>query len=257
MLRVSNLALSYPLDAERRFEIFRDVNFEVRDGEILGVFGPNGCGKSSLLRAVAGLLPHEAGHVEMQSSSGSQTMAFIPQDFRESFFPWTSVAGNIRMCLPREQPLCRREADARLAATKTGLDITLNTQLRPGACSGGMLQQAAIMRAFFVEPAVILADEPFSALDVSILSRLRRRFVQLIRDNGIAAMIVLHKLEDLMEVCDRVLVIGQRPFSLNGNGEGAVLLPNRKGRSQSSENRESFIQMARELFDDVPLREQA
>jgi ABC-type nitrate/sulfonate/bicarbonate transport system ATPase subunit len=91
--------------------------------------------------------------------------------------------------------------------------VSLDLRLRPSECSGGMIQQAAIIRAFLHGPCILCADEPFSALDVRVASRIRAAFRKRVKSAGIVCVLILHDLESLIQVCDRVLVVPGRPYS--------------------------------------------
>ena len=213
-LIVESLSAAYERNGSA-LEVFRSVSFSVRPGEVLGLFGSNGCGKSTLLRAIAGLKTTQNGRVHLPVNQGSrQGLAVLPQDFRASFFNWASLKKNIRLTLPNPIRNWRQHGDA-IERMKQEFGIDLDMRLRPQACSGGMLQQAAMIRAFASEPKVLLADEPFSALDINVASKLRRVFARLVKAKGVVVLAVLHDLEDIVEVCDRVLVIPKPPFSTN------------------------------------------
>lgn len=207
--------------------VFADLSLSVEPGELLAVFGPNGCGKTTLLRALAGLHPVARGRV-----ARPPRVAMVPQSSRASFFGWASLRFNIAMTCA-EGPARLREGIARAEAARAALGLDLDLSLRPPACSDGMLQQAAILRALCREPALLLADEPFSSLDIEAARALRGAMREAVTRRGMAAVVVLHDLESLVEIADRVLVIPGRPYS-SEDREGfsrAIVLENRwRGR---------------------------
>lgn len=97
--------------------------------------------------------------------------------------------------------------------TKDELGIAVDLALKPNACSGGMLQQAAIVRGFVASAKLLVADEPFSALDVEIAGKIRKVFREKIKARNIIGILVLHNMDDLSSVCDKILVIPNKPYS--------------------------------------------
>ena len=221
-LRGTRLGASHP--SERgALEVFRDVTIEVLRGTTLGIFGPNGAGKTTLVRGIAGLLPVDGTVTFPAPRQGTRpTIACVPQGFAESFYPWASLETNLLLHLPEPVTQVKRNRRAiREAHDRLGLSLDLS--LRPTECSGGMLQQAALIRAFARWPDVLVADEPFSALDFDVASRVREGFRQTVRELGVCALLVLHNIEDLLDVCDLVLAIPGRPYTTNATLAGHAL----------------------------------
>jgi NitT/TauT family transport system ATP-binding protein len=249
-LVVSNIAASYD-DASKRTEVFKSVSFEVKAGDILGVFGPNGSGKTTLVRVIAGLKPPGEGTVDLPGKDGGPpTVATIPQDYRSSFFEWANLQHNLALTSV-SVPAHPRKAMGTIDDVRTEMGLDLDLSLRPRRCSGGMLQQAAIIRAFENNPSLILADEPFSALDVNVAATVRASFCRMVRNRGIAAVVVLHQLQDLLEVSDEVLVIPGRPFSTESvpGFEHACILKNEVlPPAQRTEGRLAFMTLAQRLL---------
>jgi NitT/TauT family transport system ATP-binding protein len=211
-LRATGLGASYPCGRDR-IEVFRDVSLEVARGTTLGVFGPNGAGKTTLVRGIAGLQP-VAGTVTFPTPrwGGTPTIACVPQGFAQSFYPWASLETNLLLHLP--DPVRQLKRNRRtIREVRDSLRLDLDLSLRPSECSGGMLQQAALVRALARCPDVLVADEPFSALDFEVAGRVREGFRQTVRELGVCALLVLHSIEDLLDVCDNVLAIPGRPYS--------------------------------------------
>lgn len=241
-LDVVGLSASYP-----RKMIFRDVSLTVSRGEIVGVFGSNGSGKSTLLRVVAGLKAPDRGTVRFEGG-GPMRVATVAQDYRASFFPWATVLGNCRLVLREE---LRRGGDARDLVRRTQQELAIDLPLarRPQAYSGGMLQQAALLRAFASRPNVLLADEPFAALDFEIVRQVRHAFRRCVRERGIAALVVLHDLEDIVRVCDRVFVISRMPYSTDDGTARMVRNANLETAcDDGGDGGLTFLQMAERLL---------
>jgi NitT/TauT family transport system ATP-binding protein len=219
-LRAASINFAYNAD-KQTFEIFRDLSIEVPKGKTLALFGPNGTGKTTLMRALAGLQAVNGTIVSPSRDGETATSAigYVPQGFARSFYPWASLETNILMSLPNPFGRSRQNRDA-IRDAHDALGLRLDLRRRPTQSSGGMLQQAALIRAFARRPDLLIADEPFSALDFDVASRIREGFAKAVKETGICAVIVCHDLQDILEVCDLVLAIPGRPFTTNPSLEG-------------------------------------
>lgn len=194
--------------------IMQDISFEVADSDFLAIVGPSGCGKSTLLRLVQGLDRPTGGEIRFRDQLVRDVvpgMAMVFQNF--ALYPWLTVQQNVGFGL--EALGC---APARTAAmveryiSVTGL--VGFEEAYPRELSGGMRQRVGLARALAVEPAVLLMDEPFSALDPLTAEGLREEVLQLWRDPQLppdAVLLVTHNIEEAILLADRVLVLSQRP----------------------------------------------
>jgi NitT/TauT family transport system ATP-binding protein len=192
-------------------DVLDDVSFQVSAGEIVAIVGPSGCGKSTLLSILGGLLRPSAGAAELRGAppAGSlNPLTFVFQDF--ALLPWNTVEENVAFPL-LHTPLSAGERDAVIddALRRTGL-----TDFRaayPKQLSGGMRQRVGIARALAVRPAILLMDEPLSALDSQTRELLMEDFVGLLADGTMGAVYVTHNLEEAVRLADRVVVLSCRP----------------------------------------------
>jgi NitT/TauT family transport system ATP-binding protein len=191
--------------------VLDDVSLTLHAGEITCVIGPSGCGKSTLLRIVGGLERPDAGRVTQlgEPPAGAlNPLTYIFQDF--ALLPWRSVAGNVSLVL-EDHPLGRTER-ARIVA-----DVLARTRLEafadalPRQLSGGMKQRVAIARALAVRPAMLLMDEPLSALDAQTRELLMDDLVELWLRERFSALYVTHNLAEAVRLGHRVAVLSRRP----------------------------------------------
>jgi len=227
-LEVRQLCAWHEVPSGSRPEIFWGVSFHVQPGEIVGVVGPNGTGKTTLIRALIGLHELTTGQVVIGDTDvRSCRRAFIPQDYRESFLPWASVLRNLVLFDGLPSSARERRKHARDLLADFGIDFDVS--LRPPQCSGGMVQQAAVIRAFISSPDLLCGDEPFSALDVQVATRIREAFQRRVRQRGIRCILVLHDVESIVHMCDRVLVVPGKPYSTEDSASfyRAVVFENR------------------------------
>jgi NitT/TauT family transport system ATP-binding protein len=191
--------------------VLEDITFTIRQGEILAIVGPSGCGKSTLLGILGGLLQPTRGTVCVRGRMPSDSLnpfTYIFQDF--ALLPWRTVAGNVRMPL-EHHPLPRSERSARVqdALARTGL--TDFSHALPKQLSGGMRQRVGIARALVVRPAVLLMDEPFSALDAQTRDLLMDDFEAIWARENTTAAYVTHNLHEALRMGDRIMILRRRP----------------------------------------------
>src|SRR4051812_44192305 len=179
-----------------RVPALEDVSVTIREGEILAVIGPSGCGKSTLLGIVGGLLKPTSGSIGVRGEMPSGTLnpfTFVFQDF--ALLPWRSVRGNV--ALPLEHHSMSETARRDLvdeALARTGLSDFADAI--PKQLSGGMRQRVGIARALVVRPAVLLMDEPLSALDAQTRELLMDDFDEIWKRERTTGIYVTHNLDE-------------------------------------------------------------
>ncbi len=194
--------------------VLADVDFHLREGEIVALLGQSGSGKSTLLRIMAGLVPADAGQVRYRGqplSGPARGISMVFQSF--ALFPWLTVQQNVELGLEaRGVAKAERAAKAEEAIALIGLSGFEGAL--PRELSGGMRQRVGIARALVTEPDVLLMDEAFSALDVLTGERLREDILEL-WDGGHmptqAMLVVSHNIEEAVMMADRVLIFASDP----------------------------------------------
>ena len=191
-----------------------DAAFEVADGEVLALLGPNGAGKSTLVRVLAGLLVPDAGRVVVDGRSWDDASTHLPTHERSVgmvfqdalLFPHLSVADNVAFGLrTRGVPKAAARATATGWLDRVGLEGLGDA--RPAALSGGQAQRAALARALVVDPAVLLLDEPLSALDARTRLTVRAELRRHLGEFPGSTVLVTHDPVDAMALADRVVVV--------------------------------------------------
>ena len=187
------------------------IDLEVREGETLALIGPSGCGKSTLLGIMGGILAPSAGSVLIRGAvpAGSlNPQTYIFQDF--ALLPWRTVEGNIALPL-EHHALSAAEREARIADVLARTGLSEFRHAFPKQLSGGMRQRVGIARALAVKPAILLMDEPLSALDAQTRELLMEDFLALWLRERITAVYVTHNLTEALRLADRVCVLSRRP----------------------------------------------
>jgi NitT/TauT family transport system ATP-binding protein len=194
--------------------IMKGVTFSVADNDFLAIVGPSGCGKSTLLRLMQGLDQPTAGTIRFRGKPVTQVcqqMAMVFQSF--ALYPWLTVKQNVAFGLEARGASPERvEAAVERYIGVTGL--VGFEEAYPRELSGGMRQRVGLARGLAVEPAVLLMDEPFSALDALTAESLREEVLQLWQDPGLppeAVVLVTHNIEEALAMADRVIVLSRRP----------------------------------------------
>ena len=194
--------------------IMNGISFSVADNDFLAIVGPSGCGKSTLLRLMQGLDHPTGGEIRFRGQPVHPVcneMAMVFQNF--ALYPWLTVKENIRFGLEaRDWSEERIDAQVERYISVTGLVGFEDAY--PRELSGGMRQRVGLARALAVEPAVLLMDEPFSALDPLTAESLREEVLQLWRDPALppeAVVLVTHNIEEALLMADRVIVLSRRP----------------------------------------------
>jgi NitT/TauT family transport system ATP-binding protein len=187
------------------------IDLSVHRGEVVTLVGPSGCGKSTLLRLIAGLIRPDSGSVSI-SQDFAQRSAFVFQ--HPTLMPWADVAANVR--LPLDLAHSDREAAARkVAHALEQVGLTAFHGAYPRELSGGMQMRASIARALVTDPALLLMDEPFGALDEITRNRLDRDVAALAAREGLTVVFVTHSIYEAAFLSSRVLVMSARPGSIH------------------------------------------
>jgi len=188
----------------------RDVDLALAPREFLAILGPSGCGKSTLLGIVAGLLPPTSGVVAFEGARrpGQPLSAMVFQEF--ALLPWRTVQANVELGLEElGLPAGERRQRARRFVELTGLAGF--AERYPHQLSGGMRQRVGIARALAVDPAVLLMDEPFSALDAQTRALMMEELLGLWERARTGIVYVTHNIQEAVYMADRVVVLSRRP----------------------------------------------
>lgn len=216
-----------------RTQVVTDVSVEVPRGDLLAVLGPSGGGKTTLLRVIAGLHPASAGRVVADGRSVTDLpperrgVGLVPQE--GALFPHLDVARNIGYGLTRPTWDSRvRQRGARARRVGELLDLIGLAGMgrrKPGQLSGGQQQRVALARALAPRPAVVLLDEPFSALDAGLRSSLRADVRVLLREQQVASVLVTHDQTEALAIADRVAIMLDGRFAQIGTPEEVYRTP--------------------------------
>lgn len=212
VLEARGLTLDY--EGERTtVRAVEGVDFTLAEGERLVLLGPSGCGKSSILKAVAGFLKPSAGALLLNGApitGPGPDRIVVFQEF-DQLLPWKSVLDNVAFPLSVALKLPHSQARERAAAALDRVGLTRALDQYPHTLSGGMKQRAAIARALAMEPAVLLMDEPFAALDALTRLQMQRDLLEIARDRALTLLFVTHAIDEAVLLGTRLHLLSAHP----------------------------------------------
>ncbi|TCL60060.1 peptide/nickel transport system ATP-binding protein [Kineothrix alysoides] len=203
---VSDLSVSY----KKHVPVLDHVSFEIERGEILGLVGESGCGKSTLAKAILNMIKHESGEITYDVSKNNKGIRpqMVFQDPYSSLNPVKKVGWILEEPLKLRGGLtkAKRLEKVREMLDRVGLDDVFADRY-PRQLSGGQRQRVALAGALMLEPELLIADEPVSALDVTIQAQIIELLLKLHRDMNLSVLFISHDLRVVYQMCDRVMIM--------------------------------------------------
>jgi NitT/TauT family transport system ATP-binding protein len=191
--------------------IYDDFSIDLPMSKFISVFGPNGCGKSTLINMISGLMPMDAGEVLYDGQTIRDTkISYVFQNYREALFPWIKAIDNIHYPL-KVLGVERKERHRRVEKLLADFDVPFDLNAYPYTLSGGQQQTVSILRALVTEPEVLFLDEPFSALDYEMTLFMRERLQKMFMKMRTTTLLVSHDLEEAIQLADQVVLLTRRP----------------------------------------------
>jgi len=208
--QIERLSKTY---ARNRLVALSDVNLTIHKSEFVSVIGSSGCGKSTLLKIMAGLLPPTTGRVVLEGQPVVGPRRDIGMMFQQAtLLPWKTTIENIVMPIEiRDGRAAARQARDRATDLLELVGLGDFANVYPGELSGGMAQRASICRMLVSDPAMLLLDEPFSALDELTRDFMNMELQRICTERGATAFLVTHSLAEAVFLSDRILVMKARP----------------------------------------------
>src|SRR3984893_11880907 len=191
--------------------LYENFDLNIPKHSIVSVFGPNGCGKSTLINMIAGLIAIDSGEILFDGKSLAETkIGYVFQNYRDALFPW------VRTIDKSDDPVklegkSKIEVDRRVEELVASFDVKFDLRRYPYELSGGQQQTASIMRALAPGPELLFLDEPFSALDFEMSLFIREKLQEVFMQTGTTMMLVSHDLEEAVYLADQVLLLTKRP----------------------------------------------
>ncbi|WP_417681463.1 ABC transporter ATP-binding protein [Roseibium sp.] len=191
--------------------LYQDFDLDIPKAKVISVFGPNGCGKSTLINMISGIMDFDSGQILFDGKTARETrIGYVFQNYREAVFPWLKAIDNIRYPL-QFLNLSKAERDARVEHLLESFDVKIDLNRYPYELSGGQQQLVSIMRALVVDPEVLFLDEPFSALDYEMTLFLRDKLQKVLTELQVTTLLVSHDLDEAVAMADEILLLTKKP----------------------------------------------
>ena len=212
LLSVEGVTLQYKTKQHLVTATYR-IGFDVYEADRFVLLGPSGCGKSTLLKSIAGFMPPVEGSIrlngkEIERPGPDRMMVF--QEF-DQLLPWRTVLGNVLFPLLLNRRMPKAEAVDHARSLLAKVNLTRFEDVHPHMLSGGMKQRVAIARALAMEPAVLLMDEPFAALDALTRRKMQEELVALWDEVRFTVIFVTHSIEEALLIGSRILLMSPHP----------------------------------------------
>ncbi len=248
-VRLENVEMVFAVSGASQTRALDQIDLTIGRGEFISLIGPSGCGKSTLLRIVADLIRPTSGRVEVNGKPAHQ--ARLDRDYGMVFqapvlFDWRTVEGNVR--LPLEvMGTDRGERDARVRQMIELVELSGFLHHYPHQLSGGMQQRVAIARALALQPAILLMDEPFGALDEMTRERLNSEVLRIWAQTGTTIIFVTHSIPEAVFLSTRVVVMSARP----GRITNVVQIDLPQPRNEQTRESDRYFELVTEVRESL------
>lgn len=216
VLTIDSLSKSY-INKNKTIQAIKKINLKVNKGEFISIFGPNGCGKTTLLNLIAGIdHPTDGSILLINSGDNHNRIGFVFQDYDKSLMPWKKCLDNIYFPLEKNQNLNQKEKIEKAVSIIDLLGIKNRLPLNsyPYQMSGGEKQLTCIARALITDPDVLLFDEPFASLDFQT----RLEMIGIVENIWLKTqktiLFISHDIEEAIHLADRLILLSPRPTSI-------------------------------------------
>jgi NitT/TauT family transport system ATP-binding protein len=252
IIRFDNVGVAFGSE-----QIYDKLSFDVRRGEFVCILGPSGCGKSTSLRMIGGLLDVDAGGVTVDGRAPRDAwpeIAFVFQSPR--LVPWRTALDNV--LLGSELRFGAGDKERRRARASELLSLVGlagDVHKYPSMLSGGERQRVAIARALAVDPKIVLMDEPFSALDPNMRSRMRVEMERIWMETGKTVVFVTHDIDEALQLADRTVVLSNKPTRVLEIIDLKTSRPRARAERDLDTHRQKLIKLFQSLEQPTSSRE--
>jgi NitT/TauT family transport system ATP-binding protein len=217
-LEIDHLTKRYYVERDgRQVLALSDVSLSVAEGEFVAIVGPSGCGKTTLLNIVAGLLPYDLGSVAIDGTRISAPGVDRAVVFQHaSLLPWRTIAGNVRYGMELQKRFDAATMQDRVGHFIKMVGLVGFERHYPSELSGGMQQRVNLARALASDPAVLLMDEPFAALDAQTREVMQSELLKIWAQARKTVLFITHQINEAIYLADRVAVMSSRPGTVKG-----------------------------------------
>ena len=245
ILKIKNLRRIYKDDDGVDVEALEDVSLNVKRGEFISIIGASGCGKTTLLRSIAGLDKPDSGSIVMDDHKITKPDPERGYVFQQGgLFNWLTVEQNIAYGLKTRKIYKEKKSEVPKYIELVGLNGFEDSY--PYQISGGMAQRVAIARTLINDPKMLLLDEPMGALDSFTRADIQDKLLELHKFNGITMVLVTHDIDEAIYLSDRIVIMTPRPGKISNIIEVNIPHPRQRGEAE-------FLAMRRKLLQEFDL----
>jgi NitT/TauT family transport system ATP-binding protein len=237
-----DISKNFAQDTEREVAALGNITFDMEENEFVSLVGPNGCGKNTLLRIVAGLIKPDSGLISYPPGMQNPNAIMVFQD--QGLLPWLTVRKNIGLGLELQKvPKSMQKSQVLDFMKRVKLDGF--GEHYPHELSGGMRQRVALARAFLTNPDIMLMDEPFGALDAQTRIILQEELLRIWRTEQNTVLFVTHDIDEAILLSDRILVLTNRP----GKIQQSIHIPLARPRELKMKDDPKFIEIKWQIWN--------
>ncbi|EGA90626.1 ABC transporter ATP-binding protein [Planococcus donghaensis MPA1U2] len=236
--------------------VLDNINLSIPKGQFISILGPSGCGKSTFLSMIAGLTNSTSGEIIVNGKKVVKPGKDRGMVFQQAaLFPWMNVTENV--IFPLRKEISKSEGLKRAQHFLKMVQLSNYPTHYPHELSGGMQQRVSIARSLAMDPAVLLMDEPFGALDEQTRSRLHRQLEEIWIDTRKTIVFVTHSISESIKLSDRIIVMGTRPGTILTDITVDIPRPREQHRQQIGALEEQIMALLKTEIDKVIEEEQS
>lgn len=241
LIEIKNVNRTYIDDKDNTVEALRDINLDIKRGEFVSIIGASGCGKTTLLRLIAGLDLPETGVLTLEGREITDPEPQRGYVFQQGgLFPWLTVEQNIATGLKARHVY--RQNKSQIAHYIDLIGLNGFEKVFPHQISGGMAQRVAIARALINKPKALLLDEPMGALDSFTRADLQDKLLELRKENAATMILVTHDVDEAIYLSDRIVIMTPRPGKISEIMSIALSHPRDRGGAEFLSIRGSILE---------------
>lgn len=254
ILELKDICMSYH-SMEGEIPALSHISFIVEEGEFVALVGPSGCGKSTLLNLISGLIAPESGSVLLQGKPVRESDLYVGYMLqKDHLFEWRTLWQNVMLGLEIQKKVTS-ENKRRVQQLLADYGLEAFRDVRPSQLSGGMRQRAALIRTLALDPAFLLLDEPFSALDYQTRLKVSDDIGTIIRRENRTALLVTHDISEAISMADRVIILTAGPARIQKEVPIQLSVPERT--PMCSRNAPEFKRYFNEIWKELNTDAQA
>ncbi|WP_299808360.1 ABC transporter ATP-binding protein [Tardiphaga sp.] len=251
MIHIDHVSQRFQTSGRQSHLALSDINLTIDEGAFVSILGPSGCGKSTLLYIVGGFVPPSEGVARVKGRAITGPGPDRGPVFQEfALFPWKNVLGNVMYGL-RQQGVKKVEAEARGRKLLEMVGLKGYENFYPKELSGGMKQRVAIARTLAYNPAVLLMDEPFGALDAHTRTRLQNDLLNIWERDRKTVLFVTHSVEEAVFLSDKVVVMTRSPGSIKVVVDIDLPRPRKRAELLLDPRYQKYVVDIEKLIDDT------